>query len=226
MLGSYSQESLKWLQENYGEFLNSRLYDFVSCQRPDGSVYGTAGTCRKGSEIERRREESIKHLNNSLALLKEKRDNAPPEHKPRITRLIDKLEADLKAIQGESKLKNTPTQSGTKNVAKKDLSHLKPEKSRNDSYGFMGSSREYHSSGLQERWKEASKGLQTQGIHPTHARRILDSPWGRHLADELGSAPNSEVKSRVENMLKNQSSFGRREFNKLIKKVMAEGYDD
>lgn len=39
----------------YGSF-NSRAQealDFVRCERPDGSVYGTAGTCRKGVEIER-----------------------------------------------------------------------------------------------------------------------------------------------------------------------------
>jgi len=29
------------------------IYDFVTCQRPDGSTYGTAGTCRKGVQIER-----------------------------------------------------------------------------------------------------------------------------------------------------------------------------
>ena len=26
-------------------------YDFSTCQRPDGSYYGTGGTCRKGSEV-------------------------------------------------------------------------------------------------------------------------------------------------------------------------------
>lgn len=29
------------------------IYDFVTCQRPDGSTYGTSGTCRKGVQIER-----------------------------------------------------------------------------------------------------------------------------------------------------------------------------
>ena len=26
-------------------------YDFSTCQRPDGSYYGTGGTCRKGSPV-------------------------------------------------------------------------------------------------------------------------------------------------------------------------------
>jgi hypothetical protein len=29
------------------------IHDFVTCQRPDGSTYGTSGTCRKGVEISR-----------------------------------------------------------------------------------------------------------------------------------------------------------------------------
>lgn len=29
------------------------IYNYVTCQRPDGSTYGTAGTCRKGVQIER-----------------------------------------------------------------------------------------------------------------------------------------------------------------------------
>jgi hypothetical protein len=37
MLGSFSEEALKVL-------------DFVRCERPDGTAYGTAGTCRKGVE--------------------------------------------------------------------------------------------------------------------------------------------------------------------------------
>lgn len=225
MFGSFSLESIEWLYRNYSEFLDSHLYDFVSCQRPNGSIYGTAGTCRKGSEVEQRREESIKHLNNSLALLEEKRRKAAPEDKERLTKLIHKLQKDLDSIKGEPK-PSSPRKSGTQSKTVRDFSKEKPEKSRNESYGFMGSSRDYHSSGLQERWQEASRGLQSQGIKPVYARRILDSPWGRHLADELGEAPTSEVKTRVEDLLRNQSSFGRREFNKLLKTVMVDGYDD
>ena len=33
----------------YEEFMES--YDFARCQRPDGSIYGTGGTCRKGTPV-------------------------------------------------------------------------------------------------------------------------------------------------------------------------------
>ena len=39
MVGKFSDESL------------ARFYDFATCQRPDGSTYGTGGTCRKGVQI-------------------------------------------------------------------------------------------------------------------------------------------------------------------------------
>lgn len=41
---------------NTGSIFSKALedaYDFARCQRPDGSVYGTAGKCRKGVEINR-----------------------------------------------------------------------------------------------------------------------------------------------------------------------------
>ena len=39
--------------EIYAEFLEQALehYDYARCQRPDGSYYGTAGKCRKGTEV-------------------------------------------------------------------------------------------------------------------------------------------------------------------------------
>lgn len=43
-LGSFDEHSLETAHE---------LFDFATCQRSDGSTYGTSGTCRKGVEIER-----------------------------------------------------------------------------------------------------------------------------------------------------------------------------
>jgi hypothetical protein len=41
MIGRFSENSLE------------QVLDFATCQRPDGSTYGTSGTCRKGVEITR-----------------------------------------------------------------------------------------------------------------------------------------------------------------------------
>ena len=45
---------LDWFEEAAWEaFQEAALdkYDFTTCQRPDGSYYGTGGTCRKGSPV-------------------------------------------------------------------------------------------------------------------------------------------------------------------------------
>jgi hypothetical protein len=86
-LGYFSDEVVEWLYENYSELAGSILYEFTTCQRPNGTVYGTAGTCRKGTEIEQRRQESITHLNTTLASLRDKRDKSPEESRSRINRL-------------------------------------------------------------------------------------------------------------------------------------------
>ena len=39
----------EWAEGIYEEFMES--YDFARCQRPDGSIYGTGGTCRKGTPV-------------------------------------------------------------------------------------------------------------------------------------------------------------------------------
>jgi hypothetical protein len=228
MSGSFSEEAVSWLYANYPEVLDSTLFNFVACQRPNGTVYGTSGTCRKGTEVELRRAESVEYLNNSITLLKQKRDKAPPEGKERITRLIDKLEADLEKIKGRLKDSNTINTGGYKASPKStpDFSNLKPEKSRNESYGFMGSSKNYYTSGLDKRWEETSKALQSLGIKPIYARRLLDSSWGRHLSDELSETPSSQVREKVHKLLKKQSAFGKKQFNRLLKEVMVDDYDD
>ena len=39
----------EWAPGVYENFVES--YDFARCQRPDGSIYGTGGTCRKGTPV-------------------------------------------------------------------------------------------------------------------------------------------------------------------------------
>lgn len=55
MKGSFSEEALRAYSELAAEkqgldFAEGDSYDFTRCVRPDGSVYGTGGRCRKGTE--------------------------------------------------------------------------------------------------------------------------------------------------------------------------------
>lgn len=58
MLGSFNEEALEKYAEKAAEkavfsFSEGDLYDFTRCVRPDGSAYGTGGSCRKGTEGEK-----------------------------------------------------------------------------------------------------------------------------------------------------------------------------
>jgi hypothetical protein len=60
--GGFTEEALaayqKALDEKEGvEFSEKDTYDFTTCIRPDGSAYGTAGKCRKGTEGEAKKKE-------------------------------------------------------------------------------------------------------------------------------------------------------------------------
>ena len=55
--GGFAEEALAAYQEALAEkegldFSEGGTYDFTTCIRPDGSAYGTGGTCRKGTEGE------------------------------------------------------------------------------------------------------------------------------------------------------------------------------
>lgn len=45
----------EWAEGVYEDFMES--YDFARCRRADGSIYGTAGTCRKGTPVGEKVEE-------------------------------------------------------------------------------------------------------------------------------------------------------------------------
>ena len=53
MNGNFSEEAMKAFAAMVGEKnFSEGLFDFTTCQRPDGSKYGTSGHCRKGTQTE------------------------------------------------------------------------------------------------------------------------------------------------------------------------------
>lgn len=224
-LGYFSDEVVEWLYENYSELAGSILYEFTTCQRPNGTIYGTSGTCRKGSEIEQRRQESITHLNTTLASLRDKRDKSPEESRSRINRLITKLETDLKAIQGVKGAEKKSTEVGSKATSQEpfrnpvDHSAMTPEKTQNEMFGFYGTTRIKNPKKVEKRWRMASRAIQSQGVLPVYAQRLLDSKWGRHLAEELEKTPTDIVWKKVQEMLEKPDSPERRDFLKMLKTV-------
>ncbi len=225
-LGYFSDEVVEWLYENYSELAGSILYEFTTCQRPNGTVYGTAGTCRKGTEIEQRRQESITHLNTTLASLRDKRDKSPEESRSRINRLITKLETDLKAIQGVKGAEKKSTGVGSRATGQDpirnpvDHSSMTPEKTQNETYGFYGTTRDAKPKEVEKRWRHASRAIQSQGVTPKYARRLLDASWGRHLANELEKTPTDKVWKTVQEMLEKPGTAQRRDFEEMWKRVM------
>ena len=53
MYGNFSPEVIEFFAEVVGEEnFSETLFDFATCERPDGSRYGTSGHCRKGTQVE------------------------------------------------------------------------------------------------------------------------------------------------------------------------------
>jgi hypothetical protein len=65
MLGGFSEEALQLFQlaaseQSYEFSEGDEVYDFTRCMRPDGSFYGTSGTCKKGSAAGAKEKEAPK----------------------------------------------------------------------------------------------------------------------------------------------------------------------
>ena len=51
MYGNFSPDAIEAFTKAVGEEnFSEMLFDFTRCERPDGSVYGTSGRCRKGTD--------------------------------------------------------------------------------------------------------------------------------------------------------------------------------
>jgi hypothetical protein len=203
----------------------SNTFNFTTCQRPDGSTYGTSGTCRKGSEVETRRQQSVAHLENSIRLLNEKKSRlSSPEAKGRIDRLVSKLEADKRAISGEKsnvKITGFEWKAPKPQPRSQTVSHESktPQESKNKDNGFYGTtlSRVGNPEEVQLRWNAAARAVQSRGPTPVQAQRILDSTWGRHFADQLSSMPTSQVSQYSKALLDSMNLRDRRTFQEVWK---------
>ncbi len=76
MFGSFNPDYLERYAQLAAErvgvdFTEEGTYDFTRCVRPDGSVYGTSGKCRKGTETGEREEVKKEAKNNDVTDLKE-----------------------------------------------------------------------------------------------------------------------------------------------------------
>jgi len=125
MNGYFSQEAMETFTKSVGkENFSEGLFDFTRCIRPDGSAYGTGGTCRKGTEgkvpLHQHEKGSSEPtpLERGLAKLKrlERRIN-DPDYSPtdaemeRYGRLKNAIEGARASSEKKDKQINIPTKS-------------------------------------------------------------------------------------------------------------------
>lgn len=89
MFGSFSEEALAEYSEmvsqtQSADFSEGDTYDFTRCMRPNGSIYGTRGQCRKGVESTKAAAAKVAERAGKLA---RQRKNQTPEKKE----LYDKM---------------------------------------------------------------------------------------------------------------------------------------
>jgi len=80
MNGHFSEESLRLFaqlaaQTQSSDFAEGDTYDFTRCVRPNGTAYGTAGKCRKGTETAKNAKEKSGKTPHQIA--KETKRNWP-----------------------------------------------------------------------------------------------------------------------------------------------------
>ena len=100
MQGSFSEDSLLAFNQlaseiqglNFGES-EEDSYDFTRCVRPDGSVYGTRGKCRKGTESTKAAASKVEERASKLV---RQRANQTPERKAMYERLRNQAAARAK----------------------------------------------------------------------------------------------------------------------------------
>jgi hypothetical protein len=55
MYGNFSPKAIEAFTKAVGEEnFSEGLFDFTTCERSDGSLYGTSGHCRKGTQTDSR----------------------------------------------------------------------------------------------------------------------------------------------------------------------------
>ena len=67
MKGSFSDESVQAfkavMSDLHGlDYSEAEMFDFTRCVRPNGSVYGTGGTCRKGTQTDKNEQDAMSQL--------------------------------------------------------------------------------------------------------------------------------------------------------------------
>jgi len=111
----------------------SEEFDFMLCQRPDGSYYGTAGVCRKG--VQTTREEAVKAIESSTG------KPLSAAQKEALSKLSD---SDLAKVQGLISDKESFVRKAAKDDELSDAEVAKRVKALNDfekKYGAEGMER-------------------------------------------------------------------------------------
>lgn len=65
-IGDFAPEAYEFMEQHADD-----LWDFMLCKRDDGTIYGTAGQCRKGVETQAKREEVLEDLKKRGAKVEE-----------------------------------------------------------------------------------------------------------------------------------------------------------
>lgn len=112
--GTFKPESIEQFYSSYAEKHGayegyedsaqsfSEAYDFTTCERPDGSKYGTGGQCRKGKETTPGSEEKPKRARKKAAKAEETPTGpVPPEND--VKEMTDRLKKTFVGWDGETR---------------------------------------------------------------------------------------------------------------------------
>jgi len=118
-------EKLESLLEEFSELAASENFDFTRCVRPDGSVYGTRGKCKKGSETSAPVKE-VKVSSKALRLSVREKSS----HLNEVRKQLSAGEKKFRAMVKEAKKNPSPEKKEELKLAQKALAQKQREVAR------------------------------------------------------------------------------------------------
>lgn len=92
-------------------------------------------------------------------------------------------------------------------------------KTQNKIWGFWGAASNHieHKEDMQAFWDKAAEIIQSKGLTPQQTLDLMDSRWGRHIADEFAEELNCDLET-FEKAFKHKMTKGRlqKDFNYYV----------
>ena len=178
----------------YGDFdqYAQEVWDFVRCQRADGSYYGSSGKCRKGSEVSAKQKEALAKLKPEQLKQLEKSPKLSSIQKKAVKEEIVKQGGEEDAKAKYSSLARQSQEAMTRGDM---ATAMKLNKEAMDVMAKINAQSEKKAPGAQEKMGKIDKLLgELKKTDPIKGSEVSSDDKGAYIVNKVG---NHEVKTLI-----------------------------